>query len=252
MSSVFTKSNPFDNDSLIKELKGLNLIKENLSKSNNNYLKIPEIINVNKSEIQMKKIQTSFASEDLIKKFAFGLAKLHEQKNKSYGLKYDNYIGLNPQKNIISDNWGKFFIEYRLAYQISLIKDTQIKQKFEDFLDDNFKKIESLLTETTNYASLVHGDLWSGNVLFSKTDVYLIDPAVYYADREVDIAMTELFGGFNNSFYETYNSCLPLSKSYNTKKIIYNLYHYLNHYNLFGTSYLNSCLSSLKFINEKI
>jgi len=252
MSSIFIKSNPFDNDSLIKEVKGLNLIKENLLKSNNNYLKIPEIISVNKNEIQMKNIETSFENKNLIENLALGLAKLHEQKNRFYGLEYDNYIGLNPQKNIISNNWGEFFTKFRLAYQISLIKDKEIKQDFENFLDENLKKIEKFLNETTSYASLVHGDLWSGNVLFSKDDVYLIDPAVYYADREVDIAMTELFGGFNNTFYEIYNTYLPLSKSYNIKKIIYNLYHYLNHYNLFGNSYLNSCVSSLKFINEKI
>jgi len=252
MSSIFIKSNPFDNDSLIKEVQGLNLIKESLLKTNNNYLKIPEIISVNKDEIQMKNIQTSLTNEYLVEKLALGLAKLHEQKNRSYGLEYDNYIGLNPQKNIIIDNWGEFFTKFRLAYQINLIKDKQIKQDFKTFLDENFKKIVNFLNDTTSYASLVHGDLWSGNVLFSKNDVYLIDPAVYYADRELDIAMTELFGGFSNSFYEIYNSYLPLSKSYNIKKIIYNLYHYLNHYNLFGSSYLNSCLSSIKFINEKI
>lgn len=252
MSSIFTKSNFLNNDSLIKEAKGLNLIERTLISLKNTYLRTPQIISVKKSELQIQYIRTVSSNKNSFEKLAIGLAKLHELNQELYGLDYDNFIGLNVQKNIISKNWGEFFCKYRLFYQIDLINDKNIKAQFQDFLEENYQKLVDFLNETTEHASLVHVDLWSGNVLFSKDDVYLIDPAVYFGDREVDIAMTELFGGFNKHFYEVYDSYLPLTKEYEIKKVIYNLYHYLNHYNLFGRSYLNSCISSFKFINEKI
>ena len=94
-----------------------------------------------------------------------------------------------------------------------------------------------------------HGDLWSGNVLYEKS-VYLIDPAVYFGDSEVDIAMSEMFGDFSSHFYKAYDALLPLSDEYSTKKKIYNLYHYLNHYNLFGISYLDSCINYFKVLKQ--
>jgi fructosamine-3-kinase len=87
----------------------------------------------------------------------------------------------------------------------------------------------------------LHGDLWSGNVLFDSNQCWLIDPAVYYGDSEVDLAMTEMFGGFSNAFYHAYFQIRSRSSTYANKRTIYNLYHYLNHYNLFGDSYLSRC-----------
>ncbi|MCB1581549.1 MAG: fructosamine kinase family protein [Xanthomonadales bacterium] len=96
----------------------------------------------------------------------------------------------------------------------------------------------------------MHGDLWSGNVMFDKEHVWLIDPAVYFGDSEADIAMTEMFGGFSSEFYLAYQSVRPLTDAYPTKRLIYNLYHYLNHYNLFGASYLSPCLRAIQKINQ--
>ena len=118
----------------------------------------------------------------------------------------------------------------------------------EDILQQ-LKKLERPLIDWLNgqaiQPALLHGDLWSGNVLFSDNKVWLIDPAVYWGDAEADIAMTELFGGFPKVFYQAYHQQLPPSPEYDLKKICYNLYHYLNHYNLFGHGYLAACRSHL-------
>jgi len=106
----------------------------------------------------------------------------------------------------------------------------------------------NFLNDHCEHASMVHGDLWSGNVLFDRDSVWLIDPAIYYGDREVDLAMTEMFGGFTHEFYQFYNNTYPISNTYQQKKIIYNLYHYLNHFNLFGDRYLPACEQGFKTI----
>ncbi len=248
--SVFIKENFIDNDSLIKEVEALKLLKKTLDDSNNSLIKIPKIYNFDKKHIEMEKINQSLPSKKLQESFALGLAKLHSIKQKEYGFYDDNYIGLNIQKNILSENWGEFFYKYRLLYQINLIKDLEIKEHFLATLENLKNRLIDFLNENISYASLVHGDLWSGNVLYSNTDVYLIDPAIYYGDSEVDIAMTEMFGGFKNEFYLTYKKEKPLSQNYEKKKIIYNLYHFLNHYNIFGSSYLSTSVSYLEFIKS--
>lgn len=248
--NIFTKSNNLNNDSLIKEAKGLALLKKTLDDSNNNYIKIPEVISVDREKLNLEKISQTNPTLSQIKSFAVGLSKLHQIQFQCFGFNEDNYIGLNHQKNIISNNWGEFFFDYRLIFQIKMIKDQKIEDKILISLNSKRKTIVDLLNESTRYASLVHGDLWTGNVIFDKQNIYLIDPAVYYADREVDIAMMELFGGFPKEFYEKYNESLQLSKNYNTKKIVYNLYHYLNHYNLFGDNYLSSIYKSLRELSK--
>lgn len=250
MKEFFYKYNHLDNNSLLNEVKGLELLKKTLENSNNSYIKIPKIYNVKRSELQIENINSSNANPILMKTLGVGLARLHELKFEFYGFEEDNFIGLNPQKNILSDNWGEFFFECRLMYQVMMIENLDIKEEFIRVLSKNRNTLVDFLNENIKHASLVHGDLWSGNALFDKNSVYLIDPAVYYADREVDIAMTELFGGFSKEFYDSYKTTYPLSKEYKKKKIIYNFYHYLNHYNLFGSSYLNSCEKALIFISK--
>jgi fructosamine-3-kinase len=173
---------------------------------------------------------------------------MHKKVYEHYGYDQDNYIGLNPQKNTFSNNWGNFFIEYRLRYQLSLIQNSSIKDHFNDILNSNHRKIENFLNESTKHPSILHGDLWNGNVIFGSNKVYIIDPAVYYGDREVDLAMTQMFGGFDKNFYDAYKKEYPYSKQYDIKKVIYNLYHYLNHYNLFGNGYLGGCEDGFQLI----
>ncbi|MEZ5473364.1 MAG: fructosamine kinase family protein [Marinicella sp.] len=116
-----------------------------------------------------------------------------------------------------------------------------MRKRFNHILALNQDSWIAWLNQHCSRFSLLHGDLWSGNVLFDAQNVWLIDPAVYFGDSETDIAMTEMFGGFPEAFYAAYQSVKPLSSAYPKKRILYNLYHYLNHYNLFGSAYLPAC-----------
>ncbi|NJL82227.1 MAG: fructosamine kinase family protein [Chloroflexaceae bacterium] len=162
------------------------------------------------------------------------LAHLHRQgQGTQYGWERNNTIGATPQINPWTDHWADFFTEQRLGFQLHLAN-----RRGGHFSDTILEAIRQILGDRQPQPSLVHGDLWSGNaaVLVDGTPV-ILDPAVYYGDREVDIAMTELFGGFPGSFYQGYNRIWPLETGYQQRKVIYNLYHILNHFNLFGGGY---------------
>jgi fructosamine-3-kinase len=164
------------------------------------------------------------------------LAQLHQASNiTQFGWNDNNTIGSTPQINHWMDNWADFFAEQRIGYQLKLAR-----RKGANF-GDSTKIVEAIrekLTPRKPQPSLVHGDLWSGNAAFlDDGEPIIFDPAAYYGDREVDIAMTELFGGFPSSFYEGYNQQWSLDLGYTQRKTIYNLYHILNHYNLFGGGY---------------
>ena len=156
------------------------------------------------------------------------LAKLHRVTGPRFGWHRDNYIGLAPQINSWRDSWAEFFLECRLRPQAQKAGIALPPIKLLDHHDPA--------------PSLLHGDLWNGNVGFTKEGPVVFDPAVYYGDREADLAMTELFGGFPREFYEGYGA---LDEGYARRKHLYNLYHLLNHLNLFGESYreqVNACL----------
>lgn len=227
-------------DSLICEADGLVLLKENLSTANGSFIKIPKVYVVSNQQLVLEKIHSRSATDKQWFQFGCALAELHKIKQAQYGFADNNYIGLNPQQNIFTDNWGEFFFKYRLMYQIELIENAKLKSQFRQTLSHKEKALIKFLNQNCKQPSLVHGDLWSGNVMFDDEHAWLIDPAVYYADREVDIAMTEMFGGFSPEFYRGYDSINPRSEDYSRKKNIYNLYHYLNHYNLFGAGYLSA------------
>ena len=139
------------------------------------------------------------------------------------------------------DDWGAFFLDYRLKPQVRMIADSRVKAEFESRLAEHASALCGFLNRHCSHPSLLHGDLWAGNVLFDQDGPWLIDPTVYYGDREADLSMTELFGGFSPAFYQAYDSVYPRSNAYEVKRPIYNLYHTLNHYNLFGGSYLGTC-----------
>jgi fructosamine-3-kinase len=163
------------------------------------------------------------------------LAHLHrETYSKGFGWDRNNTIGSTPQLNFWKQDWAIFFMEHRIGYQLQLAQSRGANFTQTDRL---LKVIATLLSHRP-VPSLVHGDLWSGNVGFStEGEPVIFDPAVYWGDREVDIAMTELFGGFPSSFYEGYQSVWPLEAGYKQRKVLYNLYHILNHFNLFGGGY---------------
>lgn len=164
------------------------------------------------------------------------LAAMHKAtSSKGFGWDLNNTIGSTPQINNWTENWAKFFAEHRIGYQLKLAKRRGGSFRQGERL---LEAIPELLGDCQPQPSLVHGDLWSGNASVTTSgEPVILDPATYYGDREVDIAMTELFGGFPAAFYRGYNEVWPLDKGYERRKTLYNLYHILNHFNLFGGSY---------------
>ncbi|WP_163830938.1 fructosamine kinase family protein [Spartinivicinus ruber] len=165
------------------------------------------------------------------------LANLHKaQSNQQYGWVEDNYIGHTIQKNSRRDNWAEFFAFQRIGYQLELASCKGYTLAIPN--QHIINSVHHHLVEHQPTVSLVHGDLWKGNMGFTIKEPVLFDPACYYGDREVDLAMTELFGQLPEQFYRGYHTVYPIDNSYQQRKPIYNLYHLLNHLNLFGRCYL--------------
>lgn len=167
-----------------------------------------------------------------------GLATLHGQVAGQFGWSRDNTIGSTAQLNTWTDDWKAFFADKRLAYQLSLARQNGAPSTLIDLGQSVREAVPQFFSNYEPVPSLLHGDLWSGNCA-ADTDgePVVFDPATYYGDREADLAMTELFGGFDDSFYEAYSAAWRLDPGYSTRKDLYNLYHVLNHFNLFGGGY---------------
>ena len=184
--------------------------------------------------------------KEFFRDFGRALARLHRNKRELYGLDYNNYMGSLAQSNCYHSDWVEFFLEERLNKQIRLARqkgllDVSVEKQFEKL----YTLLDDLLPEEP--PCLVHGDLWNGNFIVSEEGrACLIDPAVYYGNREVDLAMSTLFGGFSPEFYSSYNEEYPLITGWRDRLDLYNLYPLLIHLNLFGTSYLGSILSILR------
>jgi len=168
------------------------------------------------------------------------LAALHGVTSKQHGWNRDNYIGSTAQYNTHCTDWSLFWRDYRLKPQLEMAKSAG----YDGQLQINGKRLMACMDQVMDghqpVASLLHGDLWAGNKAFLPGGQPVIfDPATYYGDRETDIAMTELFGGFGEDFYSAYQAQLPLPDGYSRRRDLYNLYHILNHLNLFGSAYLS-------------
>ncbi|WP_341503883.1 fructosamine kinase family protein [Gallaecimonas sp. GXIMD4217] len=172
------------------------------------------------------------------------LAALHGRTDQAmYGFDEDNFIGLTDQRNGWHKHWDQFFAEQRLGYQLTLLAEKG--ERLGD-IEELVACAKNLLHGHQPRPALLHGDLWSGNVGFLGTEPVLFDPACYYGDREADIAMTELFGRLDPDFYDAYDNNLPLDADYELRRSLYNLYHLLNHANLFGGHYLQQAKAQLK------
>ena len=174
------------------------------------------------------------------------LAQLHHHSQDFFGWHIDNTIGSTPQYNSREHDWQHFWQQHRLNQQLKFAR----KNGFGSSLQDKGQNLsENLHYFFDGYAptpSLLHGDLWGGNAAAdSQGNPVIFDPACYYGDRETDIAMTELFGGFSSNFYSAYQTEFPLDSGYKTRKTLYNLYHILNHLNLFGGGYLSQSESMM-------
>ncbi len=176
--------------------------------------------------------------------FGRQLAALHRVTQADYGWHTDNTIGSTPQPNRRDNDWRRYWREQRLGFQLELAAANGFRGRLQQQGARLVEALPALLPAQDPPASLLHGDLWSGNFAFAREDIrdgipVIFDPAVYYGDRETDLAMTELFGGFSPGFYAAYRDAWPLDPGYETRKTLYNLYHVLNHLNLFGGSYLS-------------
>lgn len=179
--------------------------------------------------------------------FGADLAALHRNVSQRYGFSEDNYIGRLRQRNPWCDQWPDFFRTNRLEPQAADLRGRGAWQRqWTEPYDRLLIRLDDLLPRDPG-ASLVHGDLWSGNFMaHASGKAALIDPAAYYGHREVDLAMTELFGGFNAAFYTAYRDNWCLEAGYEERRSVYNLYHLFNHVNHFGASYASAVAGILK------
>ncbi|MFO7594643.1 MAG: fructosamine kinase family protein [Pseudomonadota bacterium] len=170
--------------------------------------------------------------------FGWGMAAMHKVTGSRFGWHRDNTIGSTPQPNGWMDDWQQFWAKRRLGFQLELAGRNGAGRGLVKNGETLLENFSGLFDGYRPQPSVLHGDLWSGNYAFSrKGEPVIFDPAVYFGDREADIAMTELFGGFGGDFYAAYNEAWPLDPGYKVRRDFYNLYHILNHYNLFGGGY---------------
>ena len=244
----FLKQLSFANPRIFEaEALGLGL----LSKSG--VVNVPKVIEKSDDFLLLEWIEVGEKNKDSsMEKLGRQFAKLHSFHGQKFGLHKDNYLGNSPQSNSPtikgSKNWAIFFTENRIQFQLDLLKKNKYStSELLKLLVNFIEKIPNIIAGTEEDPSLLHGDLWSGNYLIDISgNPWLIDPAVYYGHREADLAMTSLFGGFSKTFYSAYESEFPLLPGYSEREPIYQLYHLLNHLNLFGTAYYGQVISILK------
>jgi protein-ribulosamine 3-kinase len=219
------------------EAKGLTLLKET------NTIGIPQVIATDEADsyslILLEFIEPGKRIKNFWEDFGTALAQLHKNSTQLFGLEYSNYIGSLPQSNTQKKSWVDFFIEERLEKQIALAKNSgAINNSTIQQFNSLYKRLPEIIPNEK--PSLIHGDLWNGNFMTGADGkAWLIDPAVYYGHREMDLAMSKLFGGFSDEFYESYHEVFPLEKGFEKRVDIPNLYPLLVHVNLFGGSYLS-------------
>lgn len=235
--SFFLKYNsPSVGDLFEKEAHGLRLL------SKTETLRVPAILGSGSTEeysfLILEYLNPEPQDTDFWEQFGESLAKLHRHSHEYFGLDRDNHIGRLPQINTPTSDWVDFFIEQRLAVQISMaIQNAHISADLAQKLEKLYPRLSEILPQEP--PALLHGDLWSGNFMCGpSSDPCIFDPAVYYGHREMELAFTQLFGGFNTRFYQSYELNFPLSPGFSERKDLYNLYPLLVHVNLFGPSYL--------------
>lgn len=242
----FLKSNDAKQYPMMFELeaKGLETIR-NTQAIRTPYVLGSTIIN-NKSFLLIDFIESGIKDDDFYATLGSNLAAMHKHQRTLFGLEYDNYIGSLKQPNAQTDKWSEFYIHKRIEpmFELAVNKGYLNHNIYENL---NHLKQYAIDEFPDEPASLLHGDLWSGNVMSDENGKpYLIDPAVYYGHREMDIAMTLFIGKFNDSFYAEYNNVYKLEKGWQQRVEFCLLYYYLVHVNLFGKPYLPKTMELLK------
>lgn len=179
------------------------------------------------------------ASAEDGRRFAVALVELHHDTGAHFGWARDNFIGTNAQTNGLHDGWARFLVDCRLLPQLQMARSAGLSAAVARTAEQMLERVPALFLDYRPRPSLLHGDLWHGNAAMdAEGRPVIFDPAVYRGDRDADLAMSELFGGFPTSFYAAYRAAWSPVEGYEQRKTLYNLYHVLNHLNLFGRAYL--------------
>jgi fructosamine-3-kinase len=215
-----------------------------------NAIRVPDVRAVtnygDEAFIALEWIEFGAPETETSREFGQKLAALHRQTQEQHGWHRDNYLGLTPQPNNFTDNWLDFFRERRLGHQLRLASDNGYGSALGQAGEKLLNNLDTFFVGYNPSPSLLHGDLWGGNWSSANGHAVIYDPAVYFGDRETDLAMTRLFGGFSEEFYEAYDDSWPLHDGHEHRIALYQLYHVLNHLNLFGGGYLNRSVSLIK------
>lgn len=213
-------------------------------------VRVPEVIDCGvmngQAYIDLERLDLKATTRKTEQQFGEQLARLHRHTQREYGWFRDNTIGPTAQHNILCTDWVEFFRKYRLGFQVELAITNGYGADITDLGGQVARHLQDLFTGYSPEASLLHGDLWSGNWGCVDGVPVIFDPAVYFGDRESDIAMTMLFGGFGKPFYEAYEANWPMAPGHERRLKLYQLYHVLNHLNIFGRSYLGRAVALLR------
>ncbi len=230
--------------------KEANSLKE-LSKAN--CIKIPKVIFADAEFLLLEFIKKGLPSSDFFEKFGIAFANMHKYSSDKFGFYQDNYIGSSIQYNVVDENrqysCAEFYYQKRILPQYNMLKNKGLADaKISKYIIKLEDVINKLLKGSEETPSLLHGDLWSGNFMCDDAgNAVIFDPATYYGHREIDIAMTKMFGGFRYEFYSAYQEVAALPDGWQEREKIYLLYHYMNHLNLFGSSYYNQVVDILRY-----
>ena len=242
---AFVKSGPPSAlDMFEAEAEGL----RELSKAN--AIRVPAVIDCgidnSSAFIAIERLVFERATAQTESLFGEQLAALHRHLAAQHGWHRDNTIGPTPQENPWTDDWVAFFREHRLQFQLELAARNGYAGEVQVLGTRLLESLPVLFDGYEPQPSLCHGDLWSGNWGVADGVPVIFDPAVYYGDRESDIAMTMLFGGFGREFYRAYERSWPMAAGHDARLKLYQLYHVLNHLNLFGTGYLGRAINLMR------
>ena len=235
--SIFVKINRFDKlDMFVQEKLSLQEIASTQTIAVPNTIALGSVGN----EAYFAQEYIPMTSSSDVRLFASRLANLHQHSANAFGFNQNNYIGTTVQKNDWSHSWPEFFAQSRLQHQLDLLSKRGVSKRLLQKGRLLVADIDKFFVGHNPTPSLVHGDLWTGNYSYKPDGTPIIyDPACYYGDHEVDLAMLELFGNPEKLFFETYAQIFPINKGYSVRKNLYNLYHILNHANLFAGGYIS-------------
>jgi fructosamine-3-kinase len=234
-------------DMFLREAESL----EELRKAASGKLVVPEVfaakeVDASPGFLVLEYLEPGYASGNSDEILGRGLAAIHQYTADKFGFYHDNYCGSTSQNNSRKTNWSEFFRENRLRFLLDLIqKERPLPAGDLQVYEQLLNKIPKLVPKNIEPA-LIHGDLWSGNYMNTSNGPALIDPASYYADREMEMGIMTLFGGFSQRFFSAYNEVHPLPPEWRERNRLYQLYHVLNHYYLFGGGYRNQALQIAK------